>query len=226
MTAVTNDMQGMQPYMDELSRMIGLAGYPCIGAKAVMAKNQLSCFVAGDMRCPQDDYRIVNFLYQFIEKFRKSESTLCSAAVIFQGPHDLSEVDFDHLLWKRLQALADIDADNYAYDLRISSDPTDRNFGFSIMSEALYVIGLNPGSARTARRFTHPAIIFNPHAQFEWLRARGKYDPMKRVVRQRDQEFAGSVNPMLADFGEASEAIQYSGIQDGNNWKCPFVSRH
>jgi FPC/CPF motif-containing protein YcgG len=191
-----------------------------------MAKHRLSHFVGSDLRCPQDDQRIINSLYQFIEQFKQSPSTLCSAIVMFQEPHELSEGDFDNLLWARLQALADIDASNYVYDLRVSNDPTARNFGFSIMSEALYVIGLHPGSSRPARRFSQPAIVFNPHAQFEWLRTRGKYDVMKRAVRERDLDYAGSVNPMLTDFGDSSEAIQYSGIQDGNNWKCPFVSRH
>ncbi len=162
----------------------------------------------------------------FIDQYRRDRSVLCSAGVVFDEPGDLSEPEFEKFLWKRLQSLADIDAEAYVYDLRVSSDPADNNFGFSIYSEALYVIGLHPGSSRRARRFSRPAVIFNPHAQFEWLRARGKYDPMKRAVRQRDVEYSGSVNPMLADFGLSSEAVQYSGMQHGNSWKCPFASGH
>lgn len=212
-------------YFDELSQMIRQAAYPCIGAKAVLAKGKLSWFVGDDLSRDQDDHRIVEFLYRFIDEYRKSDGVLCSAAVIFQGPSALTEKDFDRYLWARLQALADVDANNFTYDLRVSSDPGSRNFGFSIKSEALYVIGLHPNSARPARRFAHPAIVFNPHAQFEWLRSRGKYESMKRAVRQRDLTYAGSFNPMLTDFGKSSEAIQYSGIQDGTNWKCPFVPR-
>lgn len=215
-----------EDYTDELLRMIGQSAYPCIGAKAVTTKQTLSTLVASDLSQSHDDEQIIEFLYRFIDEYRKAGDVLCSAAVIFQSPSPLTETKFDSLLWARLQALADIDASNYVYDLRVSSDPTSRNFGFSIKSEALYVIGLHPDSSRPARRFTRPAIVFNPHAQFERLRARGKYDAMKRAVRQRDLVYAGTVNPMLADFGESSEAVQYSGIQNGTNWKCPFASQH
>ena len=216
----------IEDYVGDLARMVGQSEYPCVGAKAVLAKDKLKSLVAGDMRAADDDQKIIDFLYGFIDTYRVSDGSLCSAAVIFQSPSHFSEADFDRCLWTRLQAFADIDAGNFAYDLRVSSDPAARNFGFSIKSEALYVIGLHPDSSRPARRFAHPAIVFNPHAQFERLRSRGKYDSLKRAVRQRDISYAGSVNPMLADFGESSEAIQYSGIQDGNNWKCPFISRH
>ena len=42
-------------------------------------------------------------------------------------------------------------------------------------------------------------------------------------VRERDKALAGSVNPMLADFGRGSEAAQYSGREVGPDWKCPFT---
>ena len=35
--------------------------------------------------------------------------------------------------------------------------------------------------------------------------------------------FIGSLNPMLAQHGEASEARQYSGRQVDDGWKCPFM---
>jgi FPC/CPF motif-containing protein YcgG len=226
MNVMRGEQQRTQRYVDELTRMVDAAGYPCVGAKAVVARHQLSSYAATDIRQPQDDRAIAEFLNDFIDRYRRLPSVLCSAAVIFDEPQDLSEPDFEKYLWQRLQALADIDAETCAYDIRVSNDPTAKNFGFSIHAEALYVIGLHPGSSRRARRFPRPAIIFNPHAQFELLRERGKYDVMKRAVRQRDQEYSGSVNPMLADFGMSSEAVQYSGMQHGNNWKCPFASGH
>jgi len=32
----------------------------------------------------------------------------------------------------------------------------------------------------------------------------------------------GSLNPNLADFGERSEARQYSGREVEEHWRCPF----
>jgi FPC/CPF motif-containing protein YcgG len=169
---------------------------------------------------------IVGFLHAFVDHYRVSNNAFTSAVVIFAGPNAATEATFDTLLWTRLQALADVDAETYAYDPRVSADPASPDFSFCIKSEALYVIGLHPGSSRKARRFSRPALVFNPHQQFEWLRTTGKYESMKRSVRNRDLVYAGSVNPMLADFGAASEASQYSGKKYDEHWKCPFISRH
>mgnify|MGYP001586067322 CR=1 FL=1 len=81
-------------------------------------------------------------------------------------------------------------------------------------------------SSRKARRFEYPAIVFNPHQQFEQLRRSKKYQAMRMMVRKRDERYSGSINPMLADFGEQSEVIQYSGRNYDANWKCPLNIRH
>jgi len=212
--------------VESLYNMVMDAAYPCLGAKGALANERMHCFVAHDMREPSNDYDIINFLYTFIEGFRRNHSALSSAVVIFSHSAPFSENDFEECLWERLQALADIDSTSCAYDTRVSSDPSSPQFSFSLNEEALYVIGLHPNSSRKARRFLHPALVFNPHQQFDSLRSSGKYDRMKGAIRRRDVDYSGSVNPMLSDFGTRSEAIQYSGKEYGNNWKCPFVSRH
>ena len=77
-------------------------------------------------------------------------------------------------------------------------------------------------SSRLARRFRYPTLVFNPHQQFEELRATAKYDMMKNVVRKRDVAYSGSINPMLQDFGESSEVYQYSGRKYDDTWQCPL----
>jgi len=84
------------------------------------------------------------------------------------------------------------------------------------------VIGLSPNSSRDARRFRYPVIVFNPHAQFEELRSLKRFEKMKNIVRKRDVELSGSINPMLQDFGADSEVYQYSGMQYDRNWECPY----
>jgi hypothetical protein len=54
------------------------------------------------------------------------------------------------------------------------------------------------------------------------MKETNSYEKMKVIVRKRDLAFAGSVNPMLTDFGEVSEAAQYSGKLHDSNWKCPL----
>jgi FPC/CPF motif-containing protein YcgG len=64
--------------------------------------------------------------------------------------------------------------------------------------------------------------VFNLHDQFEQLREQGRYEKIRDTILARDERLAGSVNPMLARHGEASEAAQYSGRVVGPEWTCPF----
>jgi len=81
---------------------------------------------------------------------------------------------------------------------------------------------MHANSSRDARRFPWPALIFNPHEQFERLRADGKWKRMQETIRKRDETLQGSINPMLTDFGVRSEARQYSGRQVDETWRAPF----
>lgn len=200
--------------------------FPCIAARAAAGKQQVKCIVADHMACPADDEDILQFMYAFVEDFRHAGEIYHSAAILFKGPLYGTEESFDGLMWQRLQALADLDAARYRYDARVSADPTSGLFSFSLHEEAFYIIGLHPGSNRGSRKFKYPVLVFNPHEQFEQLRRSDKYESMKKVVRSRDREYSGSVNPMLQDFGKASEVFQYSGRQYDEEWQCPLQIHH
>ncbi len=200
--------------------------FPCIAAKAAISKEQIRIMTCDHIACPKDDAAITDFIYEFVEEYRLSKNLYTSAVVIFEGPLDCTEEYFDRMMWQRLQSISDIDSHQYNWNKNVSNDPSSPHFSFCIKEEPFYVIGLHPGSSRRARRFKYPALVFNPHDQFEQLRQSEKYASMKRAVRKRDRAFSGSVNPMLADFGEASEVVQYSGRAYDKNWTCPFHSNH
>jgi uncharacterized protein len=215
-----------QNFIDEYLSFLEAKDFPCIAAKAAHEKHLIKCMVAGNMACPKDDAAILLFLYHFVDAYRNSNEIYHSAAIIFTGPQINNEEMFDALLWQRLQALEILDAENYKYDNRVEAHPVSAKFSFSIKEEAFYIIGLHAKSSRQARRFKHPTLVFNPHEQFEQLRASSKYDAMKSTVRKRDIAFSGSVNPMLQDFGDASEVFQYSGRKYDDSWKCPLKITH
>lgn len=196
--------------------------FACVAAKAALAKQQIECFVGSHIACPNDDFAILNFLYSFIDKYRESDELYHSAAVVFEQPSSLIEELFDVFLWQRLQSLHDIDSKQFGFDKRVSNDPFSRDFSFSLKQEAFFVVGLHPESSRTTRQFKYPTLVFNPHLQFEQLRQRSKYQNLKSSIRKRDMSYSGSINPMLEDFGEASEVFQYSGRKYDNLWKCPL----
>ncbi|MBA3648283.1 MAG: YqcI/YcgG family protein [Chitinophagales bacterium] len=200
--------------------------YPCIGAKAALSKEQIRYMVADNMACPKDDTSILKFLYEFIDEYRNSEQIYYSAAILFKDPEINNEEKFDELLWQRLQALGDLDIQNYSYDTRVSADPNSPDFSFSLKEEAFFIAGLHPASSRPARRFNYPAMVFNPHAQFEKMRETDLYEKVKNIIRHRDISYSGSINPMMNDYGDSSEASQYSGRNYDGTWKCPLRTRN
>jgi len=136
-----------------------------------------------------------------------------------------NEDEFHDKLWRHLQAMHDIDADSNPWDASVSSDPADKSFSFSVASRAFFVVGLHPKSSRMARQAPFPCLVFNFHDQFEAMRANGRYDALQNAIRQRDIALQGSINPVLARFGEGSEAAQYSGNVGRAANVCPFRPR-
>lgn len=198
-------------------------GFPCVGAKAALAKGTLDVLACNSIDSSWDDLRIHDGLIRFAAAYRSDPELFRSFAVIFEGPDDLDETAFEVALWRRVQSLSDKDVwRGQRYDDRVSPDPDNPHFSLSFGGEAFFIVGLHPQASRPARRFARPAMVFNLHDQFEILRAQGKYEGMREKILVRDEALAGSRNPMLSRHGDTSEARQYSGRVVGSDWACPF----
>ena len=209
-----------------IAAMISQPQFPCVGAKSALARDNLKVIAGHRLDSNWDDLAIHRALLAWAREYRDSTEGLRSLAVIFDGPLDLSETEFENLLWARIQSLADKDAWlGQNYDARVSADPNDPHFSLSFGGEAFFVIGLHPNASRPARRFARPMLVFNLQDQFEQLREQGTYEKMRETILARDEKLAGDINPMLATYGESSEARQYSGRQVAEDWQCPFQDR-
>lgn len=199
--------------------------FPCVGAKSALANDRMKVMLARDLTSAWNDLAIHDALLDWAELDLPPDD-LRSFAVIFEGPRDLDERQFEQAMWDRLQSLSDKDEWKYQrHDPKVSSDPEHPDFSMSFGGSAFFVVGLHPNASRPARRFPNPTLVFNLHDQFERLREKGLYDRMRSRIIERDVELAGSINPMLAQHGEISAARQYSGrvVEDG--WQCPFSRR-
>ncbi len=217
-------MQSSSTIVNSFHSFISDALFPCVAAKDALSKDNIQIYIAQHIACPADDEGILAFLYTFTDAYRVVEKGFHSAAIIFEQPENMSEDIFDNFMWQRLSALKILDEKNYQHDARVSNDPNSPNFSFSVKEEAYFILALHANNSRPARKFKYPTLIFNPHAQFEAMKTTNRYEKMKAVVRKKDMALAGSINPMLSNFGEASEVFQYSGKQYDNNWQCPLSS--
>lgn len=197
-------------------------GFPCVGAKSALANNRVKVVQARDLTSGWNDLEIHDALLDWAAgDFDVSEFR--SLAVMFERPRDLDEEEFEVRMWQRLQSFADKDAwRGQDLDPTVGVDPSKPDFSLSFGGQAFFAVGLHPNASRPARRFNRPTLVFNLHAQFEWLRAEGRYERMRDAILERDRALAGSINPMLARHGESSEARQYSGRMVDEDWKCPF----
>ncbi len=200
--------------------------YPCLGAKSALARGQMNVAVANDIHSSADDTNILAALSGTAESYREDTALFRSHVVVFEAATNLTEIEFETALWRRLQSLTDRDVRRgNTHDTRVSCDARDPHFSLSFGGEAFYVIGLHPNASRPARRFERAAIVFNLHDQFQQLRALNIFDGLSSKIGERDAALAGCPNPMLGRHGETSEARQYSGRVVGSDWRCPF-QRH
>lgn len=166
--------------------------------------------------------KILEDLKKYINNYDFESNEFLTFLAVFKGRTSFTEDQFEALLWKQLNFLHELDT--APWDSMVSSDPNHKDFSFSLGGKAFYIVGLHPNSSRMARQSPYPAMAFNLHWQFEKLREMNTYEKVRDKIRERDTELQGDINPMLKDFGEASEAKQYSGKKVGKEWECPFLS--
>jgi uncharacterized protein len=200
---------------------VGRAEFPCLGAKAALNSGACSLHFFRELGSSAVTEPLARALYGFTESVA-AQHEYATCVAIFKRPVHLTELQFETLFWQQLRSLHRHDAPHFDWDPNVNSDPADPHFSFSLGGQALYVIGMHANSSREARRFPWPAMVFNPHEQFERLRADGKWKRMQDTIRARDLALQGSLNPMLSDFGERSEARQYSGRAVEEDWQAPF----
>lgn len=196
-------------------------GHPCIMAQTVFGQDHLDLHTYNEFPSRKTAKLIYKDLKKYIENYDFESNEFYTFLAVFKEQDSFSEIQFENALWEQLEFLHDID--NEAWDPSVSKDPDDNNFSFSIAGKAFYMVGMHPNSSRKARQTPYPAMAFNLHWQFEKLREMGAYNNVRDKIRERDIELQGDINPMLQDFGENSEARQYSGRKVGEEWKCPFL---
>ena len=194
--------------------------FACVGGGAAVRQNSYRFGLYDAMGQASSSAELAGDLRRFIADPELKDKRLTAFAASFLGPVAPDEREFERLLWDTLQQLSDLDVMPWAGGRH--PDPSDPTFTFSFGGTGFFIVGLHAGSSRLTRRFAWPTLMFNPHDQFDRFRQEGTYDRFRNIIRARDVALQGAINPMLSDFGEESEARQYSGRPVEREWKCPF----
>ncbi|WP_010516769.1 guanitoxin biosynthesis heme-dependent pre-guanitoxin N-hydroxylase GntA [Croceivirga radicis] len=209
-----------EKFEDRLEDFLVKEDHPCIMAQTVRKLDKMTYHLYDDMRKNSTAGKLLKHLEDYLNNYDFNTNKFESFLAVFPLNGFNNEEEFENALWQLLQNIHL--QDNEPWDPSVSSNPNDPNFSFSIKGKAFYIVGMHPSSSRNARKSPYVMLAFNLHWQFEELRRQGLYDNVRDTIRQRDLDKNGSINPVLKDFGTASEALQYSGRNNGANWKCPF----
>jgi FPC/CPF motif-containing protein YcgG len=219
------EMIGAVEIEREFASFVNDASFSCLVGKGVVHQNGHSVRVYP----PLGTRAAASALATDIDAFAAGEHDpmkLRAFVAVFPRHAPRTELAFEARLWAQLQRLHEYDNPAAAWDPSVSDDPDDPMFSFSFGGHAYFIVGLHAHSSRTSRSFRWPALVFNPHAQFGRLRGEGRFRRIQLAIREREIDVQGSLNPNLADFGERSEARQYSGRAVEDDWRCPFHCSH
>jgi hypothetical protein len=205
----------------EFERFVNDARFSCLAGKGVVHQRGHSVRAYAPLGTRDATDALASDLTAFSET-SASPDMLRAFVAVFPDRAPRSELAFERRLWAQLQRLHVHERASTPWDASVSDDVDDPMFAFSFGQCAYFVVGLHAYASRISRRFRWPALVFNPHSQFGRLRGEGRFARMQQAIREREIAVQGSLNPNLADFGERSEARQYSGRAVEQDWKCPF----
>lgn len=193
--------------------------FPCVAARSALNQNSYRFSMYQEMNSDDATDALARDLAAFVEEQLTIEGQFTTFIACFDAPKVKDGIEFERMLWEQLARLNAIDT--APWDDAVSSDSSDPQFSFSFAGRGFFVVGLAPSGERWARTFPWPVMAFNAHFQFEKLRENGQFERMQEVIRGRDIELQGDLNPNLSNFGEHTEAKQYSGREVGPDWQCP-----
>ncbi len=204
----------------EFEELILAKDHPCIMAQSSFKLNQVDLCTYEKMGSDESSKALLEDLKHYIDTYDFEASDYRSFLAVFPQEAIDSEELFEEKLWTQLHTLHLLD--DREWDNVVSNDPENAKFSFSVAGKSFYIVGMHPKSSRIARRSPYPTLVFNFHLQFEQLKEREVFHEVRDKIRARDKELQGSINPVVSDFGEISEARQYSGRNVEEEWKCPF----
>jgi FPC/CPF motif-containing protein YcgG len=216
--ALNPDKRETDEVAGALEAMVLHPDYPCLGARSVFNRERATVLVLERMATTETTAKLHEALRDF-GRDTDQGAGFASLVAVFRDSAIEDEAHFESLLWQQLELLHE--ADRQPWNPRVSDDPANPHFAFSVAGTAYFVVGLHPEASRIARRTPLPTLVFNLHQQFEDLRSSDRFERMRDTIRRRDTALQGYVNPMVADHGRSSEARQYSGRAVPTDWQAP-----
>lgn len=206
MPADSMEVTNSPAVLKEFLEYVNSEHFACIGAKtAAMMKTLIHRDCSGESKLTHGD--AYGFLRQFCSLREHISMTNSTFVLTFSDKKFADEISFETFVWSTLAEMHVYDREaGFSWRDECSSDPNSPEFGFSLVNEPFFVVGLHPLSSRVSRRSPFPALVFNAHRQFRHLKNLGMFEKMQIEIRRREISIQGGLNPNLSNFGDDSEA--------------------
>ncbi|MBB5935024.1 guanitoxin biosynthesis heme-dependent pre-guanitoxin N-hydroxylase GntA [Streptomyces zagrosensis] len=196
--------------------------FSCLAGKASLRRDLITYAVLGPLGEQETTVALHGELEKFVAEGLSPQEDFATFITVFDGPTGLTEEQFESALWQQLADLHAWDSQRYAWAPEADRDPNSPRFAYSVAGHPFFVVGLHDQASRITRRSPLTALAFNSHHQFERLKKTGVYGGLQRRIREREVRLQEGINPNLGEFGQVSEARQYSGRAAEPDWSCPF----
>jgi uncharacterized protein len=196
--------------------------FACIGGRIAARRGAVVHRHYDRLGAAQGTESLYADLHAFADGRDRIDPLYATFIATFAAPRRLDETQFETLLWEQLQLLHDIDRTRHGWADGFSCDPMADKFAYSIAGQPFFIVGMHGNASRLSRRFPWPALAFNSHVQFQRLRENGLMQKIRKIVRRRELQIQGSLNPRLIEFGYRPESIRYAGRAVEAGWRCPF----
>ncbi|MFE0348877.1 guanitoxin biosynthesis heme-dependent pre-guanitoxin N-hydroxylase GntA [Streptomyces griseoluteus] len=210
--SLSKEISGTQPLPTDWADWISGRSFACTGGSSSLRQGLLHHVPLNSLSDESAVRKMHSALTEVSPLVAEQGSEFMSLLFTFEDDCGDDAAGFHEELWAGMRSLRRIDrTQGYQQAPGSSSDLRSPWFAISAAETAYFVLGLHPRSDRFARRSPGAGLVFNSHLQFDRLRARGVYEPMKKRIRERERRLQPEANPTSTDFGQATEAPQYSG---------------
>ncbi len=101
-------------------------------------------------------------LESFISLYDERGSSYTSFVAVFAKPSHILDGQFSKLLWNQLFILQQLNKRPFEIQKEVKINPDHESYSFNLLSKDFSALGMHSKSARQARRFDYPLMVFYP----------------------------------------------------------------
>jgi FPC/CPF motif-containing protein YcgG len=193
----------------------GAQDFPCLAGRSIARTDQYAFCAYPDMKDPKIAQGLMHDMIRFQQEFGIPHDPIAqghrfrSFVATFRSPLPHTPIEGAEALYELLGNMHEVNKKHYGWADGFSNNTDSPNFGYSSGDSAFFIASFHPGAYDVSRKSDINFVVFNSHAMLDALKAEGKFERLRDVIRKRQEH----VHPYLGDHGEVLEWRQYALLE-------------